>query len=205
MQQKEDAMTMRVKILGLLAVALLAGSMAANAGFALVVTRETATDSTGTFAITTDGNFNFNSPALNTVGSLFPDGYAYKQLIGMRVPTNGGSQGFFGTRAIGTPDSPGVDIIWIAADQTFASRSGMYNNNAAPWPGSSRRYVYFLISNLAATGSSTGIFSGSFCFSAAGNRCFSTASVPAPGALVLMAVSLVGVGFARRRRIRQQT
>jgi len=202
---KNEDRLMKVKFMGLVAAGLLVGSMAANAGLVVTTTIETATDLTGTFAITSEpGGAPFSTPEFSTFGSLFPDGHAHKQLVGRRGTLSGKDSAVFGTRIIGSPDSPIVEIIFSGVAQTFASYGGMYNNNVNPAPRSQPTNVYFLFSNLADTGGVLGTFSGSFCFSAVENRCSSTVSTPAPGALMLLGAGLAGLGFARRRRNQPQ-
>ena len=184
---------MRARTLGLLAAALLAGPLTANAGF---VSTEEEKRFFGTFTFTED-----EQAYLSSANGLLPATVDYRngRLQGKRDFTQVGEDPELGftdvllkTEAFGDPDDPYLSER-IDGPEVFPSDSGYFDNSKAGGR------VYWSFADLQdSSGGRNGVFSGKFCFSR-GPNC-TTGSAPEPGTFALLGRGLAGLAASRRRK-----
>lgn len=198
---------MKTRILGLAAVALLAGPMTANAVYIV-----TATETGGGVVFTGSGSLNLaawrapGSPS-NRVGGIQPAGADVGLLLGSDSPvpvgdyligSNFDGPASFGTgtsfaySSSGTGDYVGINPVYTALFVPFGYTSGN------PLSGSST----FDAATFASLGLSAGVYVWTWGLDATADSFILKigTSVPEPGTLALMGLGLVGLGFMRRRK-----
>jgi hypothetical protein len=190
---------MKSKILGLLAVWLLAGPSNALANGCpsppITFSTDTNTDVAGSFVVcgaywTTVGP---------TVFPWLPNGSQY---FSLGRDTNYYEPKdyivFFGTAASGaSPNDPQFLAPMPTSPQSFADMIGMYSDPTSNEPAPD---VYWRFYDFNDTGGPGGTFTGNFCFSTSAATCAAPSPVPLPAAAWLLLSGLGGLLFMGRRR-----
>lgn len=201
---------MKTKILGLMAVGLLAGPMTANAVYVV-----SAVETGGAVVFTGSGSLNteaWRAPGspTNRVGGLLPSGSDPGLLLGSNAPvpvgdyyygsnfagpTSFGMGTSFAYSSSGTGDYVGIAPVYTALFVPFGYISGN------PLAGSST----FDASTFASLGLTTGVYVWTWGQDATADSFMlrigaDATDVPEPGTLALFGLGFAGLGFMRRRK-----
>jgi hypothetical protein len=187
---------MNRKILGLLAVWLLAGPSNALANgcpsHPITFSTDTSTDVAGSFAVC-GGYWTTVGP---TIFPWLPNDSPYFWLG--RDTNSDDYIVFFGTAASGaSPNDPQFLAPMPTFEQRFADMIGMYSDPTGDGTGPD---VYWRYYDFKDTGGPEGTFTGNFCFSTGAATCATPSPVPLPAAAWLLLWGLGGLGFLGRRK-----
>ncbi len=184
-----------MKRLHIMLASLILTVMAGQANATIIFTTDTSTDLIGTASATGDSGRILLRPSafasfLPGLAGSNPDIFLDRSEFSVS----------FGTFNIGLPDNP-INVFRLGDDaQAFDNFSGIFRNNVGIGGPGGRRDVFFLFTNMMDTGGDDGTFSGNFAFSTTGPIIPNPIAVPESSTFGLLCLSLVGLGFVRRRR-----